>query len=187
MLNRRHIVTEIEARFFMAQLLDGVDYLHTNRVIHRDLKPDNLLLSEGLQLKIADFGLAVQLPMNIKTVSKICGTPNFTAPEVIRGLPYEFPVDVWAVGCIYYNMLVGRPPFYSPTTHRVKWNVTKGHFHMPPDIDVKAMLIIKECLQHNHKCRPPIIRLKRHSYLRKEDLPKVLPVTSLTETPNLAD
>lgn len=88
----------------MNQLLEGVEYLHNNRVIHRDLKPENILLTVGLQLKITDFGLSTQLPMRIKTVTRVCGTPNFTAPEVFKGIPYEFPVDVWAVGCILYNM-----------------------------------------------------------------------------------
>jgi serine/threonine protein kinase len=88
--------------------------LHRQRIVHRDIKLQNILLDskdmDNINIKIADFGFAKHIPLGEKLDLK-CGTPNYMAPELIRGLEYEFEVDIWATGVIAYFLLAGSHPF----------------------------------------------------------------------------
>lgn len=89
-------------------------FLKTKNVIHRDLKLQNLLISSLMEIKICDFGLAVQLAHPEDRRKSLCGTPNYMAPEVINANladGHSFEVDVWALGVIMYTLLIGKPPF----------------------------------------------------------------------------
>lgn len=110
LLQRRTTVTEPETRYFMKDILNGIHYLHSKRVIHRDLKPDNLLLGDGLRVKIADFGISSKIQGD-DLRNTVCGTPRFIAPEILGGNGYSFEADVWAAGCIMYILLIGAYPF----------------------------------------------------------------------------
>ena len=119
MVKRRKRLTEPEARFFMVQLIGACEYMHTCRVIHHDLKPANILLDKEMNVKVCDFGLADQLTSLDERKMSICGTPNYVAPEVMfdseRG--HGFEADVWSLGVVLYNMLVGRAPFHAKTVN----------------------------------------------------------------------
>ncbi len=99
---RRKAITEPEARYFMRQLLLGVQHLHRQRIIHRDLKLGNLFLNDDMELKIGDFGLATRLEYDGERKKTLCGTPNYIAPEVLCKKGHSFEVDVWSIGCILY-------------------------------------------------------------------------------------
>lgn len=88
-------------------------YLRTKRIIHRDLKLGNLLLSLNMEVKVCDFGLACQLDSYDERRLTVCGTPNYIAPEVISTTSngHSFEVDIWALGIIMYALLCGKPPF----------------------------------------------------------------------------
>ena len=114
LVRRRKRLDELEARYYIRQLVAGMAYVHSKKVIHRDLKLGNLFLTERMQLKIGDFGLAAQVFYDGERKKTICGTPNYLAPEVLEnnnGHSYE--VDYWSIGVILYTMLCGRPPFES--------------------------------------------------------------------------
>jgi len=96
---RRHI-TEPEARYFIKQILEACVYLHSARIIHRDLKLGNLFLNDELEIKIGDFGLATQLGYDGERKRTLCGTPNYIAPEVLNKRGHSYEVDVWSLGCI---------------------------------------------------------------------------------------
>jgi polo-like kinase 1 len=96
----------------MMQLISGVEYMHSNRVIHRDLKLGNIFLNEKMEIKIGDFGLAAKLEFADEKKRTMCGTPNYIAPEIVEGsVGHSYEVDIWSMGVICYAFLFGRPPF----------------------------------------------------------------------------
>lgn len=107
----RPVITEFECRYYVNQILSGVRYLHERRFIHRDLKLANIFLTDRLKVKIGDFGLATQVFYEGELKETSCGTANFLAPEIVNRRGYSYPVDIWAIGCIMYYLLVGTAPF----------------------------------------------------------------------------
>lgn len=91
--------------------MTGVAYLHDNLIIHRDLKLGNVFLDKHMVCKIGDFGLATKLKDKDERKDTVCGTPNYIAPEMLHRQKHSFEVDIWALGCILYTLLVGQPPF----------------------------------------------------------------------------
>ena len=90
-------------------------YLHEQRIIHRDLKLGNLFLNEKMHVKLGDFGLATQVEFDGERKKTLCGTPNYIAPEMLDKKGHSFEVDIWAIGCILFTLLVGKPPFETET------------------------------------------------------------------------
>ena len=126
-----------------------MEYVHANTIIHRDLKLGNLFLTEQMQLKIGDFGLAAQVFFDGERKKTICGTPNYLAPEILEsnnGHSYE--VDYWSIGVILYTMLCGRPPFESVEVKQTYQKIKLGLFSFPEGIEVHplAKSFIKSCL-----------------------------------------
>ena len=90
-------------------------YLHEQRIIHRDLKLGNTFLNEKMHVKLGDFGLATQVEYKGEMNKTLCGTPNYIAPEIWDKKGHSFEVDIWAIGCILFTLLVGKPPFETKT------------------------------------------------------------------------
>ena len=111
LLRRRKRLTEIEAQCYLFQLASALDYLHKNKIIHRDLKLSNLFLSDRMEIKVGDLGLAAKLSSNYERRKTICGTPNYIAPEILDGAGHSYEVDLWSYGVIAYALMVGRLPF----------------------------------------------------------------------------
>ena len=113
MLRRRRRFTDPEVRFLMVQLIGACHYMHTNQVIHRDLKLGNLFLDASMNVKVGDFGLAALIENPGERKKTICGTPNYIAPEVLFDTAngHSFEVDTWSIGVILYTLIIGRPPF----------------------------------------------------------------------------
>eukprot|EP00058_Branchiostoma_floridae_P005103 XP_002590591.1 hypothetical protein BRAFLDRAFT_123616 [Branchiostoma floridae] len=106
MLKEKPVVGDSEAKFWFRQIVEGTSYLHAMEIVHGDLKPRNILLTEDMEVKIADFGIATNLADGKS--SKIRGTPTYIAPEVLSGDGFSFKADVWALGCILYRILIGQ-------------------------------------------------------------------------------
>lgn len=104
-------LTELEACKFFQQIISGVDYLHQLGIVHRDMKPENLLLDHNGQIKLVDFGLSNTFKDN-ETLTTACGSPCYAAPEMISGDPYHgAKVDIWSCGVILFAMVCGYLPF----------------------------------------------------------------------------
>lgn len=111
-LQKRGRLNEDEARFYASQLVLAIEHLHKHNIIYRDLKPENVLISDDGYIKIADFGLS-KLGVSCEATKTFCGTPEYLAPEIVDEKGHGKPVDWWALGSIVYEMMVGLPPFYS--------------------------------------------------------------------------
>lgn len=101
---------EVEAATMLKQVVDGLLYLHSHRIVHRDISLANLVLTEDMKVKIADFGLATLDQLGEKHMT-MCGTPNYISPEVASRASHGLAADVWGLGCVLYTLLVGKPPF----------------------------------------------------------------------------
>ncbi|KAH6935331.1 hypothetical protein HPB50_005213 [Hyalomma asiaticum] len=109
---------EYEASCLVSHLASALAHLHSLHVVHRDIKPENLLVGVRGVLKLADFGLATELPQDGSLLSTVCGTPTYVAPEILAETGYALEVDVWAMGVITYILLCGFPPFVSQTNNQ---------------------------------------------------------------------
>jgi len=124
--------SETEAAKIVFQILQAIQYVHNHGIAHRDLKPENLLLSTEEKedcIKIADFGLSKDFGQEQLQTS--CGTPDYVAPEVLLGEPYDMSVDIWSIGVICYVLLCGFPPFYGESQKDLFENIMSGTFDFP--------------------------------------------------------
>jgi serine/threonine protein kinase len=112
---RRKAIQEVHVQKYMKQLMLGLKYLKENNIMHRDLKPQNILISKEGNLKLTDFGYAKVVNGTNAMIKTFCGSPLYMAPEIIKSKgvnDYSTKADLWSVGCIFYEMLTGYPPFY---------------------------------------------------------------------------
>ncbi|KAK7910225.1 hypothetical protein WMY93_014909 [Mugilogobius chulae] len=130
----REYYSETDASHCIQQILEAVLHCHQMGVVHRDLKPENLLLAsklKGAAVKLADFGLAIEVQGDQQAWFGFAGTPGYLSPEVLRKDPYGKPVDMWACGVILYILLVGYPPFWDEDQHKLYQQIKAGAYDFP--------------------------------------------------------
>ncbi|KAF6005095.1 Serine/threonine-protein kinase plk1 [Cyanidiococcus yangmingshanensis] len=186
LLKRRKRLTEPECRYFMMQILDAVEYMHRNRVIHRDIKLGNLFLTGELQIKIGDFGLAAKLEYDNERKRTMCGTPNYIAPEILSGKNgHSYEVDIWSLGVVLYTMLIGKPPFETAdvktTYKRIKANI----YTFPSQVQISraARELIVSILNAAPEGRPQLSDIWCSEFMQGP-VPRCLPRKALDEEPN---
>lgn len=161
---------EYEAASVLKQVVDGLLYLHSHHILHRDMSLANLLLTKHMTIKISDFGLATQLSRPDEKHMTLCGTPNYISPEVASRASHGLPADVWGLGCMLYTFLVGRPPF---DTNGVKSTLTKvvmSNYTMPTNISQEARDLIDKLLKKNPAERMKLEHVLDHPFMRKANL-----------------
>lgn len=122
-LRQHGVFDQVTARFFAAQVVLGLEYLHTMKLIYRDMKPENLLLDCNGYIKITDFGFS---KLVLSRTYTFCGTPQYLAPEVIKGHGYGHAIDWWGLGVLIYEMNAGYPPFSGRSNLVLFQSITKG-------------------------------------------------------------
>uniref|UniRef100_A0A8C5D454 Serine/threonine-protein kinase PLK n=1 Tax=Gadus morhua TaxID=8049 RepID=A0A8C5D454_GADMO len=183
---RRKAITEPEARYYMMQLLKGCQYLHDNRIIHRDLKLGNIFLNDEMDVKIGDFGLATKIEYDGERKKTLCGTPNYIAPEVLCKKGHSFEVDVWSLGCILYTLLVGKPPFETSCLKETYSRIKKNSYAVPWHVNPAATSLIKRMLNADPALRPTIAELQTDEFFTGGYCPLRLPTTCLTVPPRFS-
>ena len=176
-LKRRGKLTEIEVKCFIFQLLQGLKCLHKKKVIHRDLKPNNLLLGDNNELKIGDFGIIAHLARENERRTTICGTYSYMAPEIFEKNKkgYSFEVDIWSVGIIMYQLLTGKLIF-DGNKEEIPNKILR---FQPEDLDVSelsdvAANLIKQILVKNPRKRPGINQILYHYFFHNVEFPKYI-------------
>ena len=168
LLKQKTRLNDEEARPILLQLLSVVEHLHTNHVIHRDLKLGNLFLKHGPIIKLGDFGLATLVHGENDRKRTICGTPNYIAPEILAGgeRGHSYEVDIWSFGVIMYTILVGHPPFQRQEVKEIYEKIKVANFEFPKNITVslKAQDLINRLLHPNPEKRPKISEIRSHPY-----------------------
>ena len=104
---------ENQVQSVACQLVSALFYLHSHRILHRDMKPQNILVAKGGVVKLCDFGFARAMSSNTLVLTSIKGTPLYMSPELVEEKPYDHTADLWALGCILYELATGSPPFYT--------------------------------------------------------------------------
>ncbi|XP_048728781.1 serine/threonine-protein kinase PLK1-like [Ostrea edulis] len=180
---RRKAVTEPEARYFVQQVILACQYLHNNKVIHRDLKLGNLFINDEMEVKIGDFGLATRVDYDGERKRTLCGTPNYIAPEVLGKKGHSFEVDVWSLGCILYTLLVGKPPFETSCLKDTYLKIKKNEYHIPSRVTMPAKNLIMKLLKGDPTDRPNMEALLEDEFFHIGYLPPRLPTSCLTMAP----
>ncbi|XP_075056462.1 calcium/calmodulin-dependent protein kinase type II subunit delta isoform X13 [Mixophyes fleayi] len=168
----REYYSEADASHCIQQILESVNHCHLNGIVHRDLKPENLLLaskSKGAAVKLADFGLAIEVQGDQQAWFGFAGTPGYLSPEVLRKDPYGKPVDMWACGVILYILLVGYPPFWDEDQHRLYQQIKAGAYDFPsPEWDTvtpEAKDLINKMLTINPAKRITASEALKHPWI----------------------
>ncbi|XP_034298237.1 calcium/calmodulin-dependent protein kinase type II subunit delta isoform X5 [Pantherophis guttatus] len=168
----REYYSEADASHCIQQILESVNHCHLNGIVHRDLKPENLLLaskSKGAAVKLADFGLAIEVQGEQQAWFGFAGTPGYLSPEVLRKDPYGKPVDMWACGVILYILLVGYPPFWDEDQHRLYQQIKAGAYDFPsPEWDTvtpEAKDLINKMLTINPAKRINATEALKHPWI----------------------
>ncbi|XP_025163903.1 calcium/calmodulin-dependent protein kinase type II alpha chain isoform X20 [Harpegnathos saltator] len=168
----REFYSEADASHCIQQILESVHHCHHNGVVHRDLKPENLLLAskaKGAAVKLADFGLAIEVQGEAQAWYGFAGTPGYLSPEVLKKEPYGKPVDIWACGVILYILLVGYPPFWDEDQHRLYAQIKAGSYDYPsPEWDTvtpEAKNLINQMLTVNPGKRITASEALKHPWI----------------------
>ncbi|XP_047654405.1 serine/threonine-protein kinase PLK4 isoform X1 [Phacochoerus africanus] len=170
--NRRKPFSENEARHFMHQIITGMLYLHSHGILHRDLTLSNLLLTRNMNIKIADFGLATQLKMPHEKHYTLCGTPNYISPEIATRSAHGLESDIWSLGCMFYTLLIGRPPFDTDTVKNTLNKVVLADYEMPTFLSREAKDLIHQLLRRNPADRLSLSSVLDHPFMSRNSSTK---------------
>ena len=187
LMKRRKKITELEAQYYVYNLVKALQYLHNLKIIHRDLKLENIFITENMQVKLGDFGLAVQLEFDGERRRSLCGTPNYIAPEILEGKTgHSLEVDIWGVGIILYFLLVGKPPFDTNKVKETYKKIRMKNYSFPQGekISEPAKELIQSILVLEPHKRPTLQEILESDFMTMgTSIPKSLPQSTLACPP----
>ena len=171
-------MTEDTVKFYIIELILGIEFLHKNNVIFRDLKPENILMDAEGHIKISDFGLSKILENPKDKAYTLCGTTKYLAPEILKNRGYDKSVDWWSLGCIYYEMLTGKIPF-KIKNNKIDLSVFEEKINFKENMNPLIIDLINRLLEINPKKRigygeNDSKQIKEHKYFSDVDWNKYM-------------
>ncbi|CAD8199782.1 unnamed protein product [Paramecium octaurelia] len=189
LLKRRRRITPIEVQCYLKQLIGALKYIHSHRVLHRDLKLGNLFINDKMELKLGDFGLATKLDYDGQRRLTICGTPNYIAPEILdERMGHSYQADIWSVGVIVYTLLIGKPPFETSDVKTTYNKISQCQFNFPDHIQISenAKNLISRILVLDPSKRLTLDEILSHPFMTSNPIPKTTHISQLLSPPNAA-
>jgi serine/threonine protein kinase len=142
-----------KTRFYIIEIILAIEFLHKNKMLYRDLKPENIMIDSNGHIKLTDFGLSKMVKKQKEKAFTICGTPQYLAPEILSDDGYDNSVDWWSLGCVMYEMLVGKAPFRIPKGTYLSADLYKKKITIPEYVTAEAKDLISNFLVPNPKKR----------------------------------
>ncbi|KAL6463797.1 hypothetical protein MHYP_G00281880 [Metynnis hypsauchen] len=156
---------EGQVREIACQLVSALYYLHSNRILHRDMKPQNILLGKGGVVKLCDFGFARAMSVSTLVLTSIKGTPLYMSPELVEEKPYDHTADLWSLGCILYELHTGAPPFYTNSIFHLVQLIVKDPVKWPENMSEGCTSFLKGLLTKDPQKRLAWPDLLKHPYV----------------------
>ncbi|OHT15140.1 CAMK family protein kinase [Tritrichomonas foetus] len=170
LIKAKNHLSEEETVNILKDVIDGLCYLHDNRIIHRDLKLENFLIGADKKVKIADFGLSAKLDYDDEKKFTVCGTPNYLSPELLASTNHghSYEVDIWAIGVCAFAMLTGTPPFETRRTKDTYEHIKNCQYRFPFELKLspESKSFIKGILQLKPELRPSSYELQQHPFMQ---------------------
>ena len=142
-----------KTRFYVIEIILAIEFLHKNKMLYRDLKPENIMVDSNGHIKLTDFGLSKMVKKTKEKAFTICGTPQYLAPEILSDEGYDNSVDWWSLGCVMYEMLVGKAPFRIPKGSYLSADLYRKKITIPEYVTEEAKALISQLLVPNPRKR----------------------------------
>ncbi|PIK46213.1 putative serine/threonine-protein kinase 36 [Apostichopus japonicus] len=156
---------EEQVQVIACELVSALYYLHSHRILHRDMKPQNILLGKGGVVKLCDFGFARAMSVHTLVLTSIKGTPLYMAPELVEEKPYDHTTDLWSLGCILYELFVGTPPFYTNSIFQLVSLIIKDPVKWPKSMSPEFKSLLQGLLTKNPSQRLSWPHLMHHPFI----------------------
>lgn len=174
LIKRFNTMDEDSTRYYTMQLVDAIDYMHQNGIIHRDIKPENILIDSNFKIQITDFGTAKILDKDAETgnypqdsrAKSFVGTAEYVSPELLNNKYCGKPADIWALGCIIYQMIGGKPPFKGANEYLTFQKVQKLQYAFTAGFPIVVRDLIKRILVLKPESRLTIDQIKQHYWFK---------------------
>jgi len=175
-LQKEHKFSPDRVRFYCAEIVLGLEYLHNSGVIYRDLSAENILLTDEGHIILIDFGVSKEgLMTEDSKTQTFCGTPEYLAPEVLKRRGYTKAVDWWSFGTLMFEMLTGLPPYYSQDVQQMYFKIMNAKLEFPDNLDESTQSILRGLLERDpNKRLSDAQAIKQQPYFKSIDWDKIL-------------
>ncbi|CAL8100943.1 unnamed protein product [Orchesella dallaii] len=158
----KHFTEEASANYIF-QLASALSYCHSKNVLHRDIKPENILIGTDGEIKIGDFGWSVHAPSSKRET--VCGTLDYLPPEMVEGRAHDKTADIWSVGILLYEFLVGNPPFETQSYNSTYDKIMRCEYTFPEHVSQGARDLIIKILKKEPRARLPLDEIIKHQWV----------------------